>query len=53
MATTWYRSASAAIWYAPRVPEVRKPVDHHDERALAERRVVNLHAALGHGVARA
>ena len=34
----------------PRVPEVRKAVDHHDERALAERRVVNLHS-LRFGVA--
>ena len=34
---------------APRVPEIRKPVDHHDQRTLAEARVVNLHA-VGIGV---
>jgi hypothetical protein len=30
---------------APRVPEVREPVEHDDERALPELRVVDLHAA--------
>ena len=35
----------------PGVPEVGEAVNHHDERPLAERRVVNLHAALRDGVA--
>jgi hypothetical protein len=35
----------------PGVPEVREAVNHHHQRALAKRRIVNLHAAFRDGVA--
>src|SRR5262249_24611778 len=35
----------------PRVPEIRKPVDHDDQRPLAERGVMDLHAAVRRRVA--
>ena len=35
---------------SPGIPEVWKAMNHHDQRSSAERRIVNLHAALRYGV---
>ena len=35
----------------PAVPEIWEAMDHHDQRSLAERRIVNLDATLGRCVA--